>query len=69
MTRNQAAVWLGVIVAAFILVLVLMSRNIFHKNEGSIACGDGAGRRIELRDFTRQYCSSSALVRVSEAVC
>jgi len=64
-TKNAKVVTLAAIAAAFLIVILVIGRDIFLRPHGSQDCGDGPRATIDVRDFTTQYSAYSLELEAS----
>jgi hypothetical protein len=54
MTKNAKTLAIVIIVAVFVVVLVVVARDLWLRNQ-VVNCGDGPHPKIDVRDFETQY--------------
>jgi hypothetical protein len=65
-TKNAKAVSLAAIAAVFLVVLIVIGRDVLLRR-GTVDCGDGPRPTIDIRDFTTQYSAYSVELEASVA--
>jgi len=66
-TKHAKTVVLVAIGALEFVILVFTGRDLILKRQETIDCGDGARRRIDIRDFTTQYSAYQYVIHVGAA--
>jgi len=54
-TKNTKVISLAAIAAALIIVVLVMSRDMFLRRPQEFQCEDGPRRTIDMRDFATRY--------------